>query len=261
MQKYIHYLCLLLLVGSFHSCVSHQELVNFNEGAAFPVTPEDIVGIPEIRIQPDDILSINVHLQFELSPEDKTPFAGQTGSSAAGGGSSTADNGYLVDKTGYIDFPIIGRVKLGGLTTAEAKTAIAQGLLQYYKDPIVNVRFLNFKFTVFGEVMAPGTYSFPEEKITILEAIGTARDLTTYANRTNLLIIREVDGKREYGRIDLHSRQLFLSPYFYLRPNDIIYVEPLKEKVSTVSDRFNRVLPWVGIGTTLLNLLIIITRT
>jgi polysaccharide export outer membrane protein len=255
MQKFVFYLILVFTIALAYSCVSYKELVNFNEGPAFPPTPEAIAGIPEIRIQPDDILAIQVSLQFELSQTDRTPFPGQAGSNIA-----SANDGYLVDKNGYIDFPIIGKVKLGGLTTADAKKQIALSLQQYYKDPIVNIRFVNFKFTVFGEVAAPGTYTIPEEQITILEAIGTARDLTTYANRTNILIIREQDGNREFGYINLRSRELFKSPYFYLRPNDVIYVEPLKEKVNTVQDRVNRVLPWVGLGTTLINLIIIITR-
>lgn len=257
MQKFTNFLSLLCAVILFHSCVSHQELINFNEGAAFPVAPEDIVGIPEIRIQPDDILSITVHLQFELSPDDKTPFPGQTGSNTS---NNNAVEGYLVDKSGYITFPILGKVKLGGLSTTEAKATLAEGLQQYYKDPIVNVRFVNFKFTVFGEVAGPGTYTLAEEQVTILEALGTAGDLSTYANRANILIIREQNGKREYGHIDLHSRQLFLSPYFYLRPNDVIYVEPLKEKVNTVTDRVSKVLPWVSAGATFLNLIIILAR-
>lgn len=249
-------LLLLSTILLLQSCVSHKELINFNEGAEFPVAPEDIVGIPEIRIQPDDILSITVHTLNSLTPEDVSPFGGQS-SSAVG---AQAPSGYLVDKNGYIDFPMIGHIKMAGLSTPEAKEAITQGLQQNFKNPVVNIRFLNFKFTIFGEVQAPGTYSLANEKITILEAIGTSGDLTTYANRTNLLIIRELDGKREYGRIDLHSRQLFLSPYFYLRPNDVIYVEPLKEKVNTVTDRVSKVLPWVSVGTTLLNLIIILTR-
>lgn len=257
MQKFTSSLLLLLsTILLLQSCVSHKELINFNEGAEFPVAPEDIVGIPEIRIQPDDILSITVHTLNSLTPEDVSPFGGQS-SSAVG---AQAPSGYLVDKNGYIDFPMIGHIKMAGLSTPEAKEAITQGLQQNFKNPVVNIRFLNFKFTIFGEVQAPGTYSLANEKITILEAIGTSGDLTTYANRTNLLIIRELDGKREYGRIDLHSRQLFLSPYFYLRPNDVIYVEPLKEKVNTVTDRVSKVLPWVSVGTTLLNLIIILTR-
>lgn len=256
MQKIIHYLGILLLVVPFHSCVSHKELINFNEGAAFAVAPEDIIGIPEIRIQPDDILSITVHTLNSLTPEDVTPFGGQSQAAS----SPQMASGYLVDKDGYIDFPMIGSIKMSGLATPEAKDTLTQRLKEYLQNPVVNVRFLNFKFTVFGEVQAPGTYSLANEKITILEAIGTARDLTIYANRANVLIIREQNGKREYGHIDLHSRQLFLSPYFYLRPNDVIYVEPLKEKVNTVTDRVSKVLPWIGLGTTFLNLIVILAR-
>lgn len=260
MQTFISFASILLIALSFQSCISHQELVNFNEGEAFPSTPMDIASVPEIRIQADDILDIKVHLQYELTPEDKLPFNTTQGGVAAGSNTS-ASQGYLVDKNGYIDLPIIGSVAVQGLTTTEAKAKIVQQLEQYYKNPVVNVRFVNFKFTIFGEVGAPGTYTFPEERITVLEAIGTAGDLTNYADRKEIQIIREQEGKREIGYINLRSRQIFASPYYYLRPNDVIYVRPIKQKVGTVTDQFSKVLPWVSIGVTFLNLIAILTRT
>ena len=259
MQQLINYVSLLAAIVLCHGCISHQELVNFNEGEAFPTSPTDIVGIPEIRIQSDDILDIQVHLQYELTPEDKLPFNNASGSGASG--TSAATPGYVVDKNGTSDLPIIGSVQVAGLTTTEAKAKIVQQLEQYYKNPVVNVRFMNFKFTIFGEVGAPGTYTFPEERISILEAIGTAGDLLVYADRKDIQIIREQDGKRQIGYINLRSRQLFDSPYFYLRPNDVIYVRPIKQKIGTVSDQFTKTLPWISVGVTLLNLIAILTRT
>lgn len=251
---------LLILCSLFglSACVSHQELVNFNEGQAFPVAPEIIAGIPELRIQPRDVLAISVQTLQGLNPADVAPFSTQS-STAAGGGTNN-NISYQVDSEGYIDFPMIGRIRLENMTVYEAKDTITAMLREDFKNPVVNVRFTSFKFTVLGEVTSKGTFTLPDERVSILDALGMAGDLTVYANRTNILIVREQNGLREYGTINLHDRQLFNSPYFYLRPNDFIYVEPLKEKVGTVSDQFTKVLPWLGAGTALLNLILILTR-
>ncbi len=240
----------LLLSG----CITHKELTNFNEGQAFPLSPEVIANIPEIKIQPDDVLAISVQTLFSTDPSDVTNINAQ-------GGNIPGNNlEYLVDNNGYIDFPIVGSVKLQGLSIGEAKGKLTEALKEYLQNPVVNIRYKSFKFTILGEVRAPATYVLAEERVSILDALGSVGDLTNYADRADILIIREQDGKRLYGQINLYSRQLFQSPYYYLQPNDIIYVKPLKEKVGSVTDQFTRVLPWIGIGTTVLNLIIILSR-
>ncbi|MBK7874132.1 MAG: polysaccharide biosynthesis/export family protein [Saprospiraceae bacterium] len=236
------------------ACVSHQELVNFNEGAAFPASPELITNIPELRIQKKDILAISVQTTLGLNPEDVAPFNLQ------GGNIPGNSLNYQVDGNGNIEFPMVGQVHLEGLTLYEAKDTLTELLTRDFKAPVVNIRFTSFKFTILGEVSGPGTYTLPDDRVSILDALAFG-DMTSYADRYNIMIVREQNGQREYGNINIHDRQLFQSPYFYLRPNDFIYVHPLKEKVGTVSDQFTKVLPWIGLGTTLLNLIIILTRT
>ena len=122
------------------------------------------------------------------------------------------------------------------------------------------MRWLNFKFTVLGEVSRPATYTLQERSVTVLEAVGLAGDLTNYGSRKNILVIREQDGKREFGRVDLQDRNVFASPYFYLNQNDVVYVEPLKQKTSVVSDQATEVLPWVSAGAILANIIILLFR-
>ncbi|GAA4086992.1 polysaccharide biosynthesis/export family protein [Mucilaginibacter panaciglaebae] len=153
--------------------------------------------------------------------------------------------GYRVGKDGDISFPVLGEVEVGGLTISEAEEVMARKLSAYTKNPIVNIDFLNFKVTVIGEVTRPGTFTVADENVTLLGALGYAGDLTPFAKRNNVLIVREVSGVRTTGRINLNSNELFTSPYYYLKQNDIIYVEPDKSKVQQ-TDQDNRYIPIIG---------------
>lgn len=157
------------------------------------------------------------------------------------GYTSTQAAGYLVDQDGYIDLPMLGRIKASGLTKKELKENITKSLVdnKYLLYPVVNVRYLNFKVTVLGEVARPMVINVPDEKINILEALGFAGDMTVYAKRNNVALIREEKGNRIVKRLDLNSGNLLASPYYYLKPNDIIYVEPNKAKVSAASNTRN----------------------
>lgn len=183
------------------------------------------------KIQTGDLLSIRVS---SLSPEANTLFnhgvisAGGAGASAAS--NSIGAEGYLVDAEGYISFPVLGKIQLGGLTKEAARLKLIDALQQYMKDPIVNIRYLNYRITVIGEVRSPSTFTVPEEKINILTALGMAGDLTPFGKRENILIIREEEGVRTMTRMNLKSRDVLNSPYFYLQQNDIIYVEPVPTK-------------------------------
>lgn len=257
MQKYITILVGLLFM---QSCVKYQELINFNQGAEFPAGPSGMPAPPPIVIQPDDLLDIRVFVSGLDPVSAVAPFniGGAPISGAAG--NDNIGGGYLVDRQGAVNYPGIGSLQLGGLTIEAARDTIAGRLRAYLNDPIVNIRFLNFRYTILGEVKSPNTYSSPSERVTILEALGKAGDLTSYANRTNVLVIREQNGQREFGRVNLHDRKIFMSPYFYLRQNDVVYVEPIPERVGTVSDRFVRVLPYISAGFTVINLVVIITQ-
>lgn len=239
-----------LLAGG---CIPHEELVNFNQGPDFD-SGLYIGNIPTLRIQPDDILAINI-----TGPDEATlrPYL-RLIEIQRGGGEAEVIPGYLVDQTGRIIYPGIGPIKVAGLTIHEARDLLRDRLSEYLRDPIVDVRFLNFKFTVMGEVQRPSTYTLSETQVTVLEALGLAGDMTTYADRENILVIREQDQQREFGQLNLRDRRVFESPYFYLQQNDVIYVQPIKQKVATISDRTAKVLPWVSAATLLANLVILL---
>ena len=246
-----------LLLFGLNACVQHKQLVNFNEGPAFPTGAQAIPMLSEVRIQADDLLEIGVYAE---DPAAVAPFTLQGIGARAREENNLTGNHFLVDQSGFIEFPVLGKLHLSGLTVEQARDTFKQKLQQYITHPIVNVRWLNFKFTVLGEVSRPATYTLPERSVTVLEAVGLAGDLTNYGNRKNILIIREQDGKREFGRIDLQDRNVFQSPFFYLKQNDVIYVEPLKQKTGVVSDQATKVLPWVSAGAILANIFILIFR-
>jgi polysaccharide export outer membrane protein len=152
--------------------------------------------------------------------------------------------GYLVNADGTIKFPVIGLVKTAGLTKRQLENLLTDTLAnrKLLVDPIVTVRFLNFRVTVLGEVARPTTLNVANERISILEALGLAGDLTIYAKRDNVLLIREEGGNRIIKRIDLNSNEILLSPYYYLKTNDVVYVEPRKDKIQATS-RTQQLLP------------------
>ncbi len=142
---------------------------------------------------------------------------------------------YVVDINGEINFPILGKIKIGGLKKSEAVALIKEKLQPYLKDPIITIQFLNYKITILGEVRRPGTYTISNEHTSILQALGIAGDLTIYGRRDNVLLIREKEGgKKEYIRMDLTQTDILSSPFYYLQQNDVIYVEPNKTRINTV---------------------------
>ena len=136
----------------------------------------------------------------------------------------------MVDKNGNISLPILGTIKVAGLTTFEAKAAVKERAEKFFKDPDVQLRFANFTITVLGEVAHPSSFIIPNERISVLDALGLAGDLTIYGRRDNVLVIRDNNGKKELSRLNLNSSDIFQSPFFYLTQNDIVYVQPNKSK-------------------------------
>lgn len=192
----------------------------------------------QLLIQPDDILSINVvtmdaqaNLLFSIA-QPTAPSSASAGASMPSGSSGGAIlPGYLVDKDGDVELPILGSFKLAGMTTEEARDTIQARAAQYYKNPVVYVRFANLKITVLGEVSRPGTYVLPNEKNTIFDALGLAGDLTIFAKRDNALLVRDSLGYSQLFRFSLTSKDLVDQPFFFLKQNDVIYIEPNKSKI------------------------------
>nr|WP_256534284.1 polysaccharide biosynthesis/export family protein [Lewinella sp. JB7] len=207
-------------------------------------------------IQPDDLLSIQVITPDPLASAPYNLFPNSTNLASAAGNRPLI--GYLVDATGNIDFPGIGTVDVAGLTVEQLKKRLQEGLSNLLVDPAIIIRFINFRITVDGEVRTPGSYVLPNERVTVLDAAGLAGGLTEYANRTNVLVIREQNGVRLFGRINLKDRSIFDSPFFYLRQNDYIYIEPLPERTATIRDQTQRVVQWSSLGASLISAIFVI---
>lgn len=235
------WICLIL-----GSCADSKKVSYFND-VSEGVIPSAAVNLEPV-IQKSDILSITV---TSPNPEATAMFNAPNMAIGTGANASTAGNfapayGYLVNQDGFIDFPALGKIKADGLTKQKLKDDITSQLVSkgLLKDPIVNVRYLNFRVTVLGEVLRPTVVTVPNEKISILEAIGLAGDLTIYAKRDNVLIIREEKGSKIVKRVNLTRSELISSPYYYLKSNDVIYVEPNSTKIATAS-RTQQLLPTV----------------
>ena len=218
---------LLLFVTS--SCVNTRSATYFNgvnDGTVISNIP-----VPESILHKNDLLSITV---TSLSATATEIF---NNPNTTGGTANGAVTGYLVGSDGTIQFPILGSLKAEGISKDELKKNITKKLvdLDLLKDPIVSIRVLNFKVTVLGEVKNPTVIPVPTEKISLLEAIGLAGDLTLYAKRDNVLVIREENGQKVIKRLNLNSDQLLKSPYYYLKSDDVVYVEPNKSGVANAS--------------------------
>ncbi len=235
---------LLCLSCLFTSCVSTKNAVYFNDVRDTVLLPSDSSFDP--RIQKNDILQINVS---SLNPEDVIIYnvSNMTSASGAGGANAGAGamlGGFLVDEQGYIQYPILGAVKVTGLTKKALTVYLHDQLIErkLLVDPVVSIRFLNYRVTILGEVNKPTVVNVTNEKISVLEALGMAGDITVFGKRNNVLLIREIDGQRIIRRIDLNDKGILNSPYYFLQPNDILYVEPNKSKVAT-ADRSRQILP------------------
>lgn len=220
------------------SCAPVKDIAYFQDKALN--NPEKIDQFGGIVIQPNDILSIVVSSR---SPELASIFNISGSSASKEGTGSTL--GYTVDNGGYIDFPVLGPIDVSGMTRAELAAKIKDMLLKkgYINDAVVTVEFLNFKVSVLGEVNSPGTYSITDDKVTVLQALSMAGDLTIYGKRGNVTVMREINGERTFYNINLCSVDLFKSPAYNLQQNDIIYVEPSQEKArqSTIDDKNLRI--------------------
>ncbi|MVT08895.1 polysaccharide biosynthesis/export family protein [Chitinophaga tropicalis] len=229
---------LLILSGFtiyFGSCASPKNIAYFKDvpdTAKLRLIEQAAYNTP--KIQPDDILQVTIQT---LDPGSSGLFdqagGGNTSPGTANGMGNLSGNGYLVDKEGYVILPLLGKVSVLGKTTDQVRDEISAKAAVYYKDPVVNVRFSNFKITVLGEVVRPSSYVMPNEKVTILDALGMAGDLTIYGRRENVLLIRANGNKKEFVRFNLNDSKIFSSPYFYLHQGDVVYVEPNKSKVAS----------------------------
>jgi len=225
----------LLYMGGFialTSCGAKKDVVYLQNTGDFETLVDKVSFTPKFKV--DDLVSIHVST---LDPEASAPFNLFRGSSEGGMRPEQVD--YLIDEQGEIDFPVIGKVKIAGLSPEQTRVVLRERLSEYLRDPIINIRLRNFTVTILGEVRQPGTYPVNGEKITILEALGLAGDLTIKGQRENIMVIRDFDGTKVYSRIDLTRKEALTSPVYYLTQNDVVYVEP-NRSAATASSLDNR---------------------
>ena len=233
LKKTIPFLFVLL----FFSCKPRAELVYYQNIDGLSGTEK--VSSYEIKIQPDDLLMIIVSADDRESagPFNLTTVSVPTSMNMSSGGMINAIGqeimqSYLVDAGGIIDFPTLGKLQVGGLSRSELMQLLETKITKYIKNPIINIRLMNFKVSVQGEVTLPGTYSINSDRVTLIEAISMAKDLTIYGKRDNILIIREVNGVKSYNRVDITKANFINSPFYYLTQNDVVYVEPNKTRIN-----------------------------
>jgi polysaccharide export outer membrane protein len=224
------YLIVVLTILSTISCTHKKNMIYF----------QGKLGNAEMNksnnplLKSDDLLSITVlGIDEQAIKPFNLPLANNNQNNGGYAQGAPSPTGYLIDSEGNIDFPVIGKIKLSGLTRSVAIDILKEQLKPYLNNPTILIRILNYKITVLGEVRNPGTFNIPNERITLLEAIGIAGDLQITGVRKNVLVIRDSDGKKTETRVDLTTNELFSSPVYYLQQNDVVYVEPNRAKVNS----------------------------
>jgi polysaccharide export outer membrane protein len=220
----MHRITLLILVALTiltSACGSYKHIPYFQDLSHAAPSEQTVDNYVPFTIQPADILRINVSSRNEES----SAIFNRANGDVNGYSAESQVVGYLVDQKGEIHLPLIGNYKAAGLTTSQLREQLNEKLLVYFKDPVTNVRLVNVKVSVYGDVLHPNVYTLQNERTTITQALSMAGDLNITAMR-NIILIREQDGKRSYIPIDLTSKKIFESPYYYLKNNDEIYVQP-----------------------------------
>lgn len=249
----------VIALGLLSSCVSREKIVYFQD--IEKLAEKTSMVKPALTFKPNDMVSIIVTAAtyesarpFNLVTEARPP------AEAAGSYfSNTQQLGYLVDSAGNIHFPELGIIHVEGLTPKELNERLTEQLTTFIKNPIVNIQILNFTVSVLGEVNRPGTYPVSGEKISITEALGMAGDLTIYGKRDNVLVIRENGDTKSYTYLDFTSSDIMDSEYYYLKQNDVIYVEPNSAQRQGAS--FNRnATVYISIASLLISIIVLLTK-
>jgi polysaccharide export outer membrane protein len=247
LSKKLFFLFAIALLGFLTSC-SQQKYIAYYQNID-QLSTENAQKSFESQIQPDDLLLI---LVSAADPEIAAPFnlgvfvnSSTTNQSVAG---QQQQQLYLVNSQGNIQFPVLGEISMAGKTKEEATTELKNKLKLYIKDAIVNIRIMNFKITVQGEVAKPGIFTIASERVTLPEALSLAGDLTIYGKRNNIILVREINNKKTFNRIDITKADFINSPFYYLSQNDLVYVEPNKGKSNTSTGFTQNGSIWIAIA-------------
>jgi polysaccharide biosynthesis/export protein len=236
-----------LLLFSVTSCVPYKDMVLFRKNEA-PLPDIEAANTPfnaNFLIQTNDALSITVSC---IEPQLAAPFNLVDTRSAGNIQSDSPLISFLVDGNGDIEYPVLGKVHVAKLTIPQLRDTLAKKIKPYIKAPSINIKRINFRVTVLGEVANPGSFNIPSERITVLEALGLAGDMTPYSDRQRVMVVREVNGKTTFGKMDLQSSEFFKSPYYFLQQNDVIYIDPKRSKRGKVDDVANKYITWTTAG-------------
>lgn len=229
-MKKLTFLIFLFTVVVFTSCVPKKTIIYFQE---IDSVSNEMKSNYEPLIKTDDVLYINV---TTINPEASEPFnIGNAQTGTTNNALQLERSTYLVDNQGEIHFPTLGKMKVVGLTKNQLRALLYTQISELAKDPVINIRIINFKVSVIGEVNTPGSYTISSERITIPEALALAGDMTLFGRRENVLLIREVEGVKTSYRIDMTDPNVFNSPHYYLSQNDVLYVEPNKRKIDSTA--------------------------
>jgi polysaccharide biosynthesis/export protein len=239
-----------ILILFLSACTSPKKILYFQDARNRGSDTISMQAVPDHIIKAGDILQITI-ASSNAEADQLFNAINRPVSSASDGNIP----GIVVDKPGYIDIPYAGHFKISDMTVIQARDSIQRMLTVQLKDPIVNLRIANFHVSVLGDVARPGTFTIPNERINILQAISLAGDLNITGKRNEVQVIREVEGKKIFTRVDLRSKYLVQSDFFYLRSNDMVYVEPSKNKITQNDARTFQI---VSLGATLLSLATII---
>lgn len=220
----------LIIIVILSSCGSYKNIPYYQDLNRNTETSTNVDNYVPLTIQPGDILGINVNSK---NPESSSLFNYRVTGNNTDNAPDNPITGFLVDEKGQVSLPLVGDIKVQGLTTSQLRVKLKDAMVAYYKEPVVSIRIINFKIAVSGDVQRPGIYTIQNERVTITQALTLAGDLNITAIR-NIVLIREQDGKRNFIPLDLTSKKIFESPYFYLKNNDEIYVQPDRTKYATV---------------------------
>ncbi|MDM1137810.1 MULTISPECIES: polysaccharide biosynthesis/export family protein [Empedobacter] len=253
MKNKIFNLLIVIVILTISSCASKKELVYFQGDQQSTTKYEEYIP----KIQSSDMLAISVSAADIKATE---PFNQQSVYQVNSGVQNNPyAKVYTVDENGYINYPLIGNVKVGGLTRTEAENELKAKISKYIVNPGVNINFTNFRISVLGEVAKPGNFTIPSERVSILDALGMAGDLTINGVRNNIMVIREQNGQKQTYNVDLTSKEILNSPVYYLAQNDVIYVEPNNAKISSSKFTPNYSL-WISVAGVIISVIAVISK-
>ena len=249
-----------MCIGLMSSCISNKKMIYLQGATQAYAVPQEIEDNFELQVQPDDQLAISVASKDNelITSFNNNTLIGGGNNSQTGTNTINVSSGvsyFQVDKNGNIEFPIFGTLHVGGMTTRQISQMVQKRMVDegYINDAVVNTKIMSFKVTILGDVKNPGTQTYQGERLTILEALGKAGDLTNSAYRDNVLVVREENGKRKTYEVNLLDNQsVFNSPAYYLQQNDVVYVQPNKSQRVKGSTSYT----WLSVGSTVVGMVV-----